>query len=388
MIYLDYNATTPVDPRVIEAMLPFLKEHFGNPSSGHAPGRIAKQALEAARHKVASLLGADPSEIVFTSGGSESNNTVVNGVAAAFRGKPRHVITALCEHPSILEPCRALEAEGVEVTYLPVDGHCLVDPQEVKKALKPHTILISIMHANNEVGTILPIAEIAHIAREAGVLFHTDAAQTLGKIPFSVRELGVDFLTIAGHKLYAPKGVGALFVRKGLILPPFIKGASQEGGRRAGTEAVPLVVALGEACEVAGQLMPDEMVRVRQLRESLHQGLQEAVRGLELNGHPEKRLPNTLNVSFKGTSGSALLAELGEVSASVGSACHEGSGEISPVLRAMGLAEERAMGAVRFSLGRWTSQEDVNLAVEAVRNWASKRKRGLGGWFSRLWKRS
>ncbi len=206
-------------------MLPFLKEHFGNPSSGHAPGRIAKQALEAARHKVASLLGADPSEIVFTSGGSESNNTVVNGVAAAFRGKPRHVITALCEHPSILEPCRALEAEGVEVTYLPVDGHCLVDPQEVKKALKPHTILISIMHANNEVGTILPIAEIAHIAREAGVLFHTDAAQTLGKIPFSVRELGVDFLTIAGHKLYAPKGVGALFVRKGLILPPFIKGA-------------------------------------------------------------------------------------------------------------------------------------------------------------------
>lgn len=388
MIYLDYNATTPVDPRVIEAMLPFLKEHFGNPSSGHAPGRMAKEALEAARQKVASLLGAHASEIVFTSGGSESNNTVINGVAAAFRGKPRHVITALCEHPSILEPCRALEAEGVEVTYLPVDGHCLVDPQEVRKALKPYTILISIMHANNEVGTLQPIAEIARIAREAGVLFHTDAAQTVGKIPFSVRELGVDFLTVAGHKLYAPKGVGALFVREGVILPPFIKGASQEGGRRAGTEAVPLVVALGEACEVAGRLLPEEMVRMRQLRESLHRGLQEAVRGLELNGHPEQRLPNTLNVSFKGTSGSVLLEELGEVCASVGSACHEGSGEISPVLRAMGLGGERAMGAVRFSLGRWTSQEDVNLAVEAVRNWASKRKKGLGGWFSRLWKRS
>lgn len=387
MIYLDYNATTPVDPRVLEAMLPFLKEHFGNPSSGHVLGRTAREAVEKAREKVAYLLGASASEIVFTSGGSESNNTVIKGIAAAFHGKPRHLITARCEHPSILEPCRALEALGVEVTYLPVDGHCLVNPEDLRRALKPHTILITIMHANNEVGSIQPISEIARIAREAGVLFHTDAAQSVGKIPFSVKELGVDFLTIAGHKLYAPKGVGALFVREGVVFPPLIRGASQEGGRRAGTESVPLVVALGEACELAGKTLPQEMSRIKELREALHKGLQEAVKGLELNGHPEQRLPNTLNVSFRGVFGSELLQELGEVCASVGSACHEGSGEISPVLRAMGLKEERAMGAVRFSLGRWTTQEEIDSAVGAVRNWASRRRKGLGGWFSRLWKK-
>ncbi len=388
MVYLDYNATTPVDPRVVQAMLPYLEEHFGNPSSGHALGKRAKEVVETARQKVASFLGASASEIVFTSGGSESNNTVIKGVAAAFGGKPRHVVTALCEHPSVLEPCRALEAEGVEVTYLQVDGHCLVDPEEVRKALRPHTILISIMHANNEVGTVQPIAEIGRVAREAGVLFHTDAAQSLGKIPFSVRELGVDFLTVAGHKLYAPKGVGALFVRDGLVLPPLIRGASQEKGRRAGTESVPLVVALGEACELAGNLLPEETQRLRELRDGLHRGLEEAVRGVVLNGHPEQRLPNTLNISFKGVSGSALLEEIGELCASVGSACHEGSGEISPVLRAMGLEEERAMGAVRFSLGRWTTKEEVDQALEAVRNWASRRRKGLRGWFSRILKRS
>ena len=388
MIYLDYNATTPVDPRVLEAMLPFLKEHFGNPSSGHALGRVAREAVEKARQKVALLLGANASEIVFTSGGSESNNTVIQALARAYSGKPRHVITAQCEHPSVLEPCRFLETEGVEVTYLPVDGHCLVDPQDVRRALKPHTILISIMHANNEVGTIQPIPEIARVAREAGVLFHTDAAQSVGKISFSVRELGVDFLTIAGHKLYAPKGVGALFVREGVAFPSFIKGASQEGGRRAGTESVPLVVALGEACELAGKVLPEEILRVRELREVLHKGLQEAVRGLELNGHPEQRLPNTLNVSFRGIAGPLLLQELGEVCASVGSACHEGTGEISPVLRAMGVPEEVAMEAVRFSLGRWTAKEEVDQALEAVRNWASRRRKGLRGWFSRILKRS
>ncbi len=388
MIYLDYNATTPVDQRVLDAMLPYFREHFGNPSSGHGQGKVAREALERARQKVASLLGADASEIIFTSGGSESNNTVIQGVANGFKGKKRHVVTAQCEHPSVLEPCRALEADGVEVTYLPVDSHCLVDPQEVKKALKPHTILITIMHANNEVGTIQPISEIGRIAREAGVLFHTDAAQSVGKIPLEVKEMGVDFVTIAGHKLYSPKGVGALFIREGVVLPPLIRGASQEGGRRAGTENVPLVVALGEACELASRLLPEEMNRIKELRDQLQKGLEQVAPGLALNGHPEQRLPNTLNVSFKGVSGAVLLRELSDICASVGSACHDGSGEISPVLRAMGLTEQRAMGAVRFSLGRWTTQEDVTLTVEAVKHWLSRRNKGIKGWISRLWRRS
>ncbi len=377
-----------MDQRVLDAMLPYFREHFGNPSSGHGQGRAAREALERARQKVASLLGADVSEIIFTSGGSESNNTVIQGVANAFKGKRRHVVTAQCEHPSVLEPCRALEADGVEVTYLPVDSHCLVDPQEVRKALKPHTILITIMHANNEVGTIQPISEIGRIAREAGVLFHTDAAQSVGMIPLDVREMGVDFVTIAGHKLYAPKGVGALFMREGVVLPPLIMGASQERGRRAGTQSVPLVVALGEACELASMLLPEEMNRIKGLRDELQKRLEQVAPGLALNGHPEQRLPNTLNVSFKGVSGAVLLRELNDICASVGSACHDGSGEISPVLRAMGLTEQRAMGAVRFSLGRWTTQEDVTLTVEAVKHWVSRRNKGIKGWISRLWRRS
>jgi cysteine desulfurase len=385
MIYMDYNATTPVDPRVLEAMLPFLKEHYGNPSSQHGPGKTARDAVEKARQQVASLLGASPSEIVFTSGGSESNNTVIQAVARAYSGKPRHVITAQCEHPSVLEPCRFLEAEGVEVTYLPVDGQCLVDPQDVRRALRPQTILISIMHANNEVGTTEPISEISRIAREAGVLFHTDAAQSLGKIPLSVGDLGVDFLTVAGHKLYAPKGIGALFVRDGVVFPPLIRGASQEGGRRAGTESVPLAVGLGKACELARELIAEEPSRIRQLRDRLHEGLGDVVHRLALNGHPEQRLPNTLNVSFPKVLGAALLQELEGVCASVGSACHEGTGEISPVLRAMGIPEEVAMGAVRFSLGRWTTQEEVDQVVEALRSWYRGRRRGLRGLFSRLW---
>jgi len=385
MIYMDYNATTPVDPRVLEAMLPFLKEHYGNPSSQHGPGKTARDAVEKARQQVASLLGASPSEIVFTSGGSESNNTVIQAVARAYSGKPRHVITAQCEHPSVLEPCRFLEAEGVEVTYLPVDGQCLLDPQDVRRALRPQTILISIMHANNEVGTTEPISEISRIAREAGVLFHTDAAQSLGKIPLSVGDLGVDFLTVAGHKLYAPKGIGALFVRDGVVFPPLIRGASQEGGRRAGTESVPLAVGLGKACELARGLIAEEPSRIRQLRDRLHEGLGDVVHRLALNGHPEQRLPNTLNVSFPKVLGAALLQELEGVCASVGSACHEGTGEISPVLRAMGIPEEVAMGAVRFSLGRWTTQEEVDQVVEALRSWYRGRRRGLRGLFSRLW---
>jgi cysteine desulfurase len=386
MIYLDYNATTPVDPRVAEAMKPFLREEYGNPSSQHPIGQRARQALETARGEVAALLGCRATEVVFTSGGSESNNTAIKGVAYAHRGRSRHIITSQVEHPAVLEPCRYLEAEGVEVTYLEVDGQGRVDPDAVKRALRPNTILISIMHANNEVGTIQPVDKIGKIAREAGVLFHTDAAQSAGKIPTGVADLGVDFLTVAGHKLYAPKGIGALFVRDSVTFVPLIHGASQEGGRRAGTENVLLSVALGAACRLAAEGLQEEVARIRGLRDRLHQGLQERLAGLTLNGHPEERLPNTLNVSIPKAMGSALLAELDEIHASTGAACHAGSTDISPVLRAMGVPEEAAVGAVRFSLGRWTTQEEVDQVVEAVAAWAKRRgRKGLWGWIRGLW---
>jgi cysteine desulfurase len=386
MIYLDYNATTPVDPRVAGAVQPFLLEEFGNPSSRHPSGQRARQAVDQARDEVATTLGCMPSEVVFTSGGSEANNAVIKGVALAHRGRARHIITAQTEHPAVLEPCRFLETDGVEVTYLEVDGQCRVDPEAVRAALRPHTILITIMHANNEVGTIQPVEEIGKIAREAGVLFHTDAAQSVGKIPTRVEDLGVDFLTVAGHKLYAPKGVGALYVRDGISMVPLIHGAAQEGGRRAGTESVPLVVGLGVACGLAREALQVEGSRIRGLRDRLHQGLLQHVPDLVLNGHPEQRLPNTLNVSFPGAVGSGVLAELEGVWASVGSACHENSTEISPVLRAMGVEEETAMGAVRFSLGRWTTPEEVERVVEQAAQWAQRkaRSRGVMGWFRRL----
>lgn len=384
MIYMDYNATTPVDPRVLEAMVPFLKDRYGNPSSGHQLGKMAKEAVERARSQVASLLGARSEEIIFTSGGSESNNTVIQGVARAHRGKPRHIVTAQSEHPSVLEPCRVLEAEGVEVTFLPVDRYCRVDPEDVRRAIKPHTILVSIMHANNEVGTIQPISEISRIAREAGVLFHSDASQSVGKIPVKVSELGVDLLTVAGHKLYAPKGIGALYVREGVKIPPLIHGGSQEMGKRAGTESVPLVVGLGEACSISEWPSQEEGNRLRDLRDALHRELSEKFRKLVLNGHPQERLPNTLNVSFPGYLGVSILEELGEICASVGSACHEGSAETSPVLRAMGVPQEVAMGAIRFSLGRWSTQEEVDRVAEAIGTWAKGKRRGLKGWVGRL----
>ena len=380
MIYLDYNATTPIDPRVAEAMQPFLREEYGNPSSQHPVGQRARQAMEKAREEVAALLGCGASEVVFTSGGSESNNMVIQGVVHAYRGQARHIITTQMEHPAVLEPCRHLESQGVEVSYVAVDGQCLVDPDAVKKALRPETILITVMHANNEVGTIQPIAEIGKIAREAGALFHTDAAQSMGKIPARVEDLGVDFLTVAGHKLYAPKGVGALYIRQGISLEPLIHGAGQEGGRRAGTESPLLAVGLGTACRLAGEGLDEDVPRIRGLRDRLYQGLLEHVPKLVLNGHPETRLPNTLNVSFPGAVGSEVLAELDGVCASTGSACHEGSTEISPVFRAMGVAEEVALGAVRFSLGRWTTQEEVDEVVQAVGAWAEKRARERTLW--------
>jgi cysteine desulfurase len=364
-IYLDYNASTPIDPVVVAAMRPLLDEHFGNPSSGHwaAPG--AKAALERARGQVAVLLGAGNDEIVFTSGGSESNNLALKGVAWALRGKGNHIITSAVEHPAILGPCRFLERQGFEVSLVPVDAFGSVDAEDVARAITPRTILVSIMHANNEVGTIEPIAEISRIAHEHGIVVHTDAAQSVGKVPVDANVLGVDLLTVAGHKLYAPKGVGALYVRRRTPIEPLIHGAGHEGGRRAGTESALLAVGLGAACELARNLAPMEGVRA--LRDRLWGRLQGTFGDrVVLNGHPEQRLPNTLNVSFVGHVGAEVLARLDSVAASTGSACHAGRIELSPVLEAMGVAPEIGMGAIRFSLGRGTTAEEIDAVANRL----------------------
>jgi cysteine desulfurase len=340
-------------------MRPFLYEGFGNPSSGHWASVPAKAALEGARRQVASLLGAGPDEVVFTGGGSEANNFALKGAYFALRGKGDHIVTTAVEHPAILGPCRFLERLGAAVTYLPVDGTGRVDPEDVRRAITPRTILVSVMHANNEVGTVQPIAEIGAIAREYGVLFHTDAAQSLGKIPAKVDALGVDLLTVAGHKLYAPKGVGALYVRYGTPLEPLIHGGGHEGGRRAGTESALLAVGLGAAAALAKDLAP--MERVRALRDRFWDSLRRSFGNrVVLNGHPRHRLPNTLNVSFVGQIGAELLARLEGVAASTGSACHAGRVELSPVLRAMGVAPEIGAGAIRFSLGRGTTEREID----------------------------
>ncbi|RNJ47988.1 cysteine desulfurase family protein [Methylocystis hirsuta] len=364
-VYLDYNASTPIDPAVAAAMRPFLEDHFGNPSSGHWAATTAKAAIETARGQVAALLGCESDEIVFTSGGSEANNFALKGVFFALRGKGDHIVTMRIEHPAIMEPCRFLERLGARVTSLQVDGAGLVDPEDLRKAITPQTILVSIMHANNEVGTIQPIEECARIAREHGVLFHTDAAQSVGKVATDVNALGVDLLSLAGHKIYAPKGVGALFIRRGVSLEPLIHGAGHEGGRRAGTESALLTVGLGKACELARDLKP--MERVRELRDYFWEELQARLENrVVLNGHPVRRLPNTLNVSFLGQIGAQLLARLDGVAASTGSACHSGRVTLSPVLEAMGVAPELGIGAIRFSLGRGTAREEIDAVVEAL----------------------
>lgn len=364
-IYLDYNASTPIDPAVASAMRPFLERDFGNPSSPHWAGAGAKAALDAARAQVAVLLGCHNDEIVFTSGGSEANNLALKGIFHVLRGKGEHIVSTRIEHPTILVPCRFLERLGARITCLPVDGTGLVDPDDLRRAITPRTVLVSIMHANNEVGTIQPIADLAGIAHEHGVAFHTDAAQSVGKIPTAVDELGVDLLSIAGHKLYAPKGVGALFVRRGTSLEPSIHGAGHEGGRRAGTESALLAVGLGKACELAGDLSP--MERIGSVRDAfwdiLRQRLGERV---VLNGHPTRRLPNTLNVSFPGRNGAEILARLDGVAASTGSACHAGRIELSPVLEAMGIAPEVGLGAIRFSLGRGTARQDIDETADRL----------------------
>ncbi|MEX0702939.1 MAG: cysteine desulfurase family protein [Planctomycetales bacterium] len=368
-IYLDFNATTPLAPEAAAAMRPFLVEPYGNPSSPHWAGIPARDAVETARSQVAGLLCCDATEIVFTSGGTEANNHAIKGAVFAqpkhSGGERPHVITSRIEHPAVLEPCRFLERLGAEVTRLPVDRHGLVDPDAVRRAIRPGTVLVSIMHANNEVGTVQPVEEIARIARERDVLCHTDAAQTVGKVPVDVESLGVDLLSVAGHKLYGPKGVGALFVREGVELEPLLHGAAHEAGRRAGTENVLEIVGLGAACDAARRWIED--TSIARLRDHFQGALQERLGAqVVLNGHPERRLPNTLSVGFRGRIGGDLLAALPQVAASTGSACHAGSLHVSPVLEAMGVAEEVALGTVRFSLGRTTTREEVEAVVRCV----------------------
>jgi cysteine desulfurase len=373
-IYLDYNASTPIAPEVADAMRPFLIEHYGNPSSHHWAGAPARQALEKARGQVAKLFRCSPQEIIFTSGGTEANNHAIKGVFFSLRKKGNHIITSQVEHPAVLQPCHFLKTLGAEMTYLPVDGTGMVNPDDVRKAITPRTILVSVMHANNEVGTIQPIAEIARVTRECGVLLHTDAAQSVGKIPATVAELGVDLLSVAGHKLYAPKGVGALYIRQGLQLEPLMHGAGHEAGRRAGTESVLLDVALGAACELAGADIQSRRLRLTQLRDYFHAGLKDLFGAeLHLNGNPTERLPNTLNVSFTGRIGSEVLGALDGVAASTGSACHSGHNELSPVLKAMNVPENVGFGAVRFSLGRWTTTEELDHVLGLFRSHGFKK---------------
>jgi cysteine desulfurase len=366
-IYLDYNGTTPHDPEVVAAMRLFLETEFGNPSSSHWYGIIPKKAVEGARRQVAELLNCLPEEIYFTSGGTESNNHAIQGMVRAYTHQGCHIVTSAFEHPAVGEVCRFLETHGYETTRVPVDALGMVDPEQVKQALRPDTILITIMHANNEVGTIQPIARIAEIAKERGIFLHTDAAQSLGKIPVDVASLGVDLLSLAGHKLYAPKGIGALYIRSGVTPEKFCHGAGQEKGMRAGTENVLEIVGLGKACEIAARKLPEDMPRLQEFRDRLHTGIISRIPGVRLNGHPDHRLPNTLNLSFYGIAANRLLEEIGlEVAASAGAACHADTVSISPVLEAMGVPTEWAKGAVRFSLGRMTTVTEIDRVIEVV----------------------
>jgi cysteine desulfurase len=366
-IYLDYNGTTPHDPQVIEAMRPFLETEFGNPSSGHWYGTKPRQAVETARRRVAGILNCRRSEVFFTSGGTESNNHAIKGVVRRLRHKGNHIITSSVEHPAVTEVCRHLAADGIETTYLPVDDDGRVDPADVEGAIRPETVLITVMHANNEVGTVQPIGEISRVARRHRIVLHSDAAQSVGKIPTDVEALGVDLLSVAGHKLYAPKGIGALYVRPPLAPEKFCHGAGQEMGWRAGTENVLQIVGLGKACEIAGRDLEKNMDRMRFLRDRLHEGLLGRLANLRLNGHLDERLPNTLSLSFKGVEANRVLEEIGlEVAASAGAACHAESVEVSHVLTAMGIPLEWAKGTLRFSVGRMTTRAEIDRAIRVV----------------------
>lgn len=380
-IYLDFNATTPIAREVADAMVPYLYEGFGNPSSSHPYGVAARRAVDEARAQVAGLLGCRPGEVIFTSGGTESNNLAIKGIALAGRGRGDHVITTAVEHPAVINVCDWLRDQGFRVTVLPVDGQGLVDPADLERAIDPGTILVTVMHANNEVGTVQPIAPLAEIAHNHGALMHTDAAQSVGKIPVRVDDLAVDLLSVAGHKVYAPKGIGALYVREGVGLVPLLHGAGHEGGLRPGTENVLEIAGLGKACEIAGRDLAANEEHFRAMRDRLHEGLvaalgEEAVR---LNGHPERRLPNTLSVSFRRVEANTLLSAIGdEVAASAGAACHAGEVDLSAVLRAMEVPVEWAMGTVRFSVGRGTTAAEIDRTVAIVAEAVRRLRSGAG----------
>ena len=365
-IYLDYNATTPIDPQVAEAMLPYVHGLFGNPSSSHGFGVAAREGVDVARQQVVELLGCGTDELIFTSGGTEANNHAIKGVAIAHRTRGNHIITSAVEHPAVTEVCHYLESQGFRVTCMPVDEYGLVDVAQFKEALTDKTILVTIMHANNEVGAIEPIAEISEAAHAVGALVHTDCAQSVGKVPVNVDELGVDLLSIAGHKLYAPKGIGALYVRTGVELEKFMHGAGHEVGRRAGTENVIEMVGLGAACRLIHQNLAKYSSHMREMRDRLESRLLDSGMDVRVNGHPDLRLPNTSSIGFRGLEADRILANLPTVAASAGAACHSDRVELSHVLSAMAVPLEYAMGTVRFSVGRFTTAEEIDLAAAEV----------------------
>lgn len=367
-IYLDYNATTPIDPAVAETMKPFLYGHFGNPSSTHWFGTQTKKAVEDARKKVAGLLNCSPEEIIFTSGGTESNNFAIKGAAFSLRNKGNHIITSAVEHPAVTEVCHYLESQGFRITWLPVDEYGMINPHDLENAITPQTIMVSIMHANNEVGTIQPIDEIAAIAKKNNIVFHTDAAQSAGKILIDVKKTGTDLVSLAGHKFYAPKGIGALYIRSGLKLEKMLHGADHEQNLRAGTENILEIAGLGKACEIALAGLEKNKKHMQEMRDRLFNGISERIPEAKLNGHPEKRLPNTLNISFPGIEANLLLSSLETkgLAASAGAACHSESVSISPVLEAMHIPLEIAMGTIRFSTGKFTTRQQIDKAIEII----------------------
>ncbi|MCA9217729.1 MAG: cysteine desulfurase [Planctomycetales bacterium] len=365
-IYLDYNATTPVAPTVFEAMRPYFTDHYGNPSSTHVLGLAASQAIEDAREKVAMLIGANVDEVFFTANGTESNNLAIKGVCQTENGYSGHIIISAIEHPATLEPAKFLQRMGCDVSIVGTDKYGVVDPDEVAKHLRDDTRLISIMHANNEIGTIQPIREIADLVKDHETLVHTDAAQSIGKIRAHVNELRLDMMTIAGHKLYAPKGIGALYVRSGTKISPIIHGAGHEQGLRPSTENTPYIVGLGAAATLALRSLDENRIRIRNLRDELYSRLATSIEGLSFNGPEEGRLPNTLSVNFPRVVGAELLAECQGIFASTGSACHSGTTNMSNTLKAIGLPEEVARGTVRLSLGWNTSQEEIQIAADTL----------------------
>lgn len=373
-IYLDYAATTPTHPEVMKAMLPYFTDAFGNPSSIHSFGQEAKGAIEKARNQVAALIGAKSEEVVFTGSGTEADNFALKGVALANQGKGNHIITSSIEHHAVLETCKFLEKQGFSVTYLPVDGYGMVDPSGVKKAITVKTILISVMHANNEVGTVEPIAEIGNIAREAEIYLHTDAVQTAGHIPVDVNKLNVDLLSISAHKLYGPKGIGALYIRKGTKVSSFMHGGDQERGKRASTENVPAIVGFGKAAEIAQREMLEEAQKLTVLRDQLIEGILKSIEHTQLNGHPVMRLPNNVNVSVDYVEGESMLLnlDLAGICASTGSACSSSALEPSHVLVAMGLPHLQAHGSLRFTSGKWTTEEEINQVLNVLPGIVSK----------------